>query len=137
MNKADSELSDKARCDSWTVTITTSEAAAKPLVRYFKLWCHCQHKEHRKRFLSSCVSVSPASRYGAFRVAGHASEGALRHTCSLSLPVPVLLQCRHTILSPTSSWTQTRMQTAATLDSWSAHRLVCIIYPNSSPLKSS
>jgi hypothetical protein len=44
MNKADSELSDKARCDSWTVTITTSEAAAKPLVRYFKLWCHCQLK---------------------------------------------------------------------------------------------
>jgi hypothetical protein len=46
INKADSELSDKARCDSWTVTITTSEAAAKPLVRYFKLWCHCQHKGH-------------------------------------------------------------------------------------------
>jgi len=88
MNKADSELSDKARCDSWTVTITTSEAAAKPLVRYFKLWCHCQHKGHRKRFLSSCVSVSPASRYGAFRVAGHASDRSVGGTQAHLQPEP-------------------------------------------------
>ena len=88
INKADSELSDKARCDSWTVTITTSEAAAKPLVRYFKLWCHCQHKGQRKRFLSSCVSVSPASRYGAFRVAGHASDRSVGGTQAHLQPEP-------------------------------------------------
>ena len=42
----------------------------------------------RKRFLSSCVSVSPASRYGAFRVAGHASDRSVGGTQAHLQPEP-------------------------------------------------
>ena len=74
INKADSELSDsdKARCDSWTITNVrgSSETARAVFMVSAQLG---KGQLERKRFL--CVSVSPASRYGAFRVAGPKQSG--------------------------------------------------------------
>ena len=65
--------SSKTACAVFQVMVSLSAQRAQP---------------GRKRFLSSCVSVSPASRYGAFRVAGHASDRSVGGTQAHLQPEP-------------------------------------------------